>query len=91
MWTPPATYSAINFAEAGLNVTDPAIFVVGSAMIDGVGRLHWLVGILPVHYWMRWTQPFEHGDNVAVAVGGLVQVAWIVLATGRRAAPRNAS
>jgi ABC-2 type transport system permease protein len=47
-------------------------FVVGSAMIDNVGSLHPLVVMLPVHYWLRWTQLFSGGGGGGALVLGLV-------------------
>lgn len=55
-------------------------FVVGSAMIDNVGSLHDLVVLLPVHYWLRWTQLFgTSGSTSGLAVGLVVQAAAVAV------------
>jgi hypothetical protein len=42
-------------------------FLVGSALLDGVRPMHAIVVLLPVHYWLRWTQLFDGGGSGLLA------------------------
>ncbi|HEY1644083.1 MAG TPA: ABC transporter permease [Streptosporangiaceae bacterium] len=53
-------------------------FVVGSALLDNVPSLHAIIVILPVHYWLRWTQLFDGGGGGLVA-GLVAQLATVVV------------
>ncbi len=56
-------------------------FLIGATMIDNVRALHTVVVILPVHYWMRWTQLFDSDINGSGLIVGLaVQAATIAFA-----------
>ena len=47
-------------------------FLVGSAVLDNVTSLHAIVAVLPVHYWLRWTNLFQGGGG-GLALGLAVQ------------------
>jgi hypothetical protein len=54
-------------------------FLIGSAALDNVPAVHDIIVILPVHYWMRWTQLF--GGNGGQLLPGLAaQAAAIAVA-----------
>lgn len=46
-------------------------FLIGATMIDGVRALHGLVVVLPIHYWMRWTELFDPHPRAGDLVLGL--------------------
>jgi ABC-2 type transport system permease protein len=52
--------------------------LVCSAMLDSVRSLHAIVVILPVHYWLRWTQLFN-GGGTSLLPGLVVQLAAVVV------------
>jgi ABC-2 type transport system permease protein len=53
--------------------------LIGSAALDNVPAVHDIVVILPVHYWLRWTQLF--GGDVGQLLPGLAaQAAAIAVA-----------
>lgn len=62
-------------------------FLVGSAVLDGVRPLHAIVVLLPVHYWLRWTQLFDGGGSglmpglvaQAAAIAVALTAAWALL------------
>lgn len=54
-------------------------FLIGSAVLDNVPAVHDIIVILPVHYWMRWTQLFG-GDGGQLLPGLAAQVAAIAVA-----------
>jgi ABC-2 type transport system permease protein len=55
-------------------------FLIGSAILDNVPPLHTLAVILPVHYWMRWTQLFHaDGDGGGLILGLGVQAAAVAV------------
>lgn len=54
-------------------------FLIGSAVLDNVSAVHDIIVILPVHYWMRWTQLFG-GDAGQLLPGLAAQVAAIAVA-----------
>lgn len=54
-------------------------FLIGSAVLDNVPAVHDIIAILPVHYWMRWTQLFG-GDAGQLVPGLVAQVAAIAIA-----------
>jgi ABC-2 type transport system permease protein len=39
-------------------------FLIGSTVLDNVPAVHDIIVILPVHYWMRWTQLFGDGGQL---------------------------
>ena len=49
-------------------------FLIGSAVLDNVSAVHDIIVILPVHYWVRWTQLFG-GDGGQLLPGLAAQVA----------------
>jgi len=53
-------------------------FLIGSAVLDNVSALHDIIVILPVHYWVRWTQLFG-GDSGQLLPGLAAQVAAIAV------------
>ncbi len=57
-------------------------FLIGSAILDNVRALHTVAVILPVHYWMRWTQLFEGGagEHGGLILGLFVQAASMAIA-----------
>lgn len=57
-------------------------FLIGSALIEQVRPLHAVAVVLPVHYWMRWTQLFQGGGagSSGLFVGLAVQAATIAVA-----------
>lgn len=54
-------------------------FLIGSAVLDNVSAVHDIIAILPVRYWMGWTQPFG-GDPSQLLPGLAAQVAAIAAA-----------
>lgn len=54
-------------------------FLIGSAALDNVSAVHDIVVILPVHYWLRWTQLFG-GDASQLVPGLAAQAAAIAVA-----------
>jgi ABC-type sugar transport system ATPase subunit len=54
-------------------------FLIGSAALDNVSAVHDIIVILPVHYWLRWTQLFG-GDASQILPGLAAQVAAIAVA-----------
>jgi ABC-2 type transport system permease protein len=54
-------------------------FLVGSVMLDNVAPLHDIVVLLPVHYWLRWTQLF-HGGGGGLILGLVAQAATVGVA-----------
>lgn len=54
-------------------------FLIGSAVLDNVSAVHDIIVILPVHYWVRWTQLFG-GDGGQLLPGLAAQVAAIAIA-----------
>jgi ABC-2 type transport system permease protein len=54
-------------------------FLIGSAALDNVSAVHDIIVILPVHYWLRWTQLFG-GDASQLIPGLVAQVAAITVA-----------
>lgn len=59
-------------------------FLIGSVILDSVRSLHGIAVILPVHYWMRWTQLFQgrSGSGSGLALGLAVQLATTAVALG---------
>ena len=56
-------------------------FLIGATMIDNIRALHGLVVILPVHYWMRWTQLLRPDNSGSELIVGLaVQAATVAIA-----------
>lgn len=62
-------------------------FLIGSAVLDNVSAVHDIVVILPVHYWMRWTQLFGGGGQLlpglavqVAAIAVALATAWLLLA-----------
>lgn len=63
-------------------------FLIGSTVLDKVSAVHDIIVILPVHYWMRWTQLFGGGDGQllpglaaqAAAIAVALAAAWLLLA-----------
>ena len=58
-------------------------FLIGSVMLDNVSAVHDIVVILPVHYWLRWTQLFggaDTGGSSGIMLGLVAQVGAIVVA-----------
>jgi ABC-2 type transport system permease protein len=54
-------------------------FLIGSAVLDNVPAVHDIIVLLPVHYWMRWTQLFG-GDGGQLLPGLAAQGAAIAVA-----------
>jgi len=54
-------------------------FLIGSAALDNVSAVHDIIVILPVHYWLRWTQLFG-GDASQLIPGLVAQAAGIAIA-----------
>jgi ABC-2 type transport system permease protein len=54
-------------------------FLIGSAALDNVSAVHDIIVILPVHYWLRWTQLFG-GDASQLLPGLAAQAAAIAVA-----------
>jgi ABC-2 type transport system permease protein len=54
-------------------------FLIGSAVLDNVPAVHDIIVLLPVHYWMRWTQLFG-GDGGQLLPGLAAQAAAIAVA-----------
>ena len=53
-------------------------FLVGSVILDNVRQLHDIVVILPVHYWLRWTQLFQDGGS-GIILGLVAQAAAVAV------------
>jgi hypothetical protein len=53
-------------------------FLVGSAILDNVKPLHAIVALLPVHYWLRYTDLFQGGGG-GLALGLAVQSLTVVV------------
>ncbi len=54
-------------------------FLIGSAVLENVSAVHDIIVLLPVHYWMRWTQLFG-GDAGQLIPGLVAQVAAVAVA-----------
>lgn len=54
-------------------------FLIGSTMLDNIPAVHDIIAVLPVHYWMRWTQLFG-GDASQILPGLAAQAAAIAVA-----------
>lgn len=54
-------------------------FLIGSTVLDNVSAVHDIIMILPVHYWLRWTQLF--GGDASQLLPGLAAQAATIAAT----------
>lgn len=54
-------------------------FLIGSVVLDNVSAVHDIIVILPVHYWLRWTQLFD-GAGSGIIPGLLAQAGTIAVA-----------
>ena len=58
-------------------------FLIGSVMLDNVSAVHNIIVILPVHYWLRWTQLFsgtDTGGSSGIILGLVARAGAIVVA-----------
>lgn len=58
-------------------------FLIGSVLLDNVSAMHDIVVVLPVHYWLRWTQLFNGtgtGGSSGIVLGLVAQVGAIAVA-----------
>jgi ABC-2 type transport system permease protein len=58
-------------------------FLIGSAVLDNVPAVHDIILLLPVHYWMLWTQLFGgNGGQLLPGLAAQVSAIAVALAAG---------